>query len=80
MGSELMSLAGRVTQGVIDNSRRRREWMRMRLLPVDDMRDFHPTGFQKIRDQPMMSLISAGAFRPAPENVYSGFCVPPGRR
>ena len=75
-----MSLAGRVTQGVIDNSRRRREWMRMRLLPVDDMRDFHPTGFQKIRDQPMMSLISAGAFRPAPENVYSGFCIPPGRR
>jgi hypothetical protein len=49
MGSELMSLAGRVTQGVIDNSRRRREWMRMRLLPVDDTRDFHPTGFQKIR-------------------------------
>ena len=30
--------------------------MRLRLLRVDDMRHFHPTGFQKIRDQPAMTM------------------------
>ena len=30
--------------------------MRLRLLRVDDRRHFHPTGFQKIRGQPTMTM------------------------